>query len=241
METLSKQTVLSKTNSGTDIYAFILRQFYPDSTVMHITGWDCGHCRNPFNGDKPTLHIHVHKEQPGVVYSAQYALHHDEENAIPDGDTFDFAELFYHQSGDTLLQSINRDLHLHIGETIDFFSHKLQVMEPTKPIYSQFSFFKAPIKNIKPHRAVSIPDIYNYITGDYARKKTETLRKMIADCKTTKEIRNYKASAFDYATFSGIFTTRNENQLVRHSSLLCLDFDHVKEIDSAKNTLLSIF
>lgn len=43
--------------------------------------------------------------------------------------------------------------------------------------------------------------------------------------------RMYKAAKFDYCTFSGTFSVRNEKHLLRHSGLLCLDFDHLGDVE----------
>ena len=39
-----------------------------------------------------------------------------------------------------------------------------------------FSFFRKPIQNIEPIRAVGIVDVYRYIIGHYAQPQTEALR-----------------------------------------------------------------
>ena len=41
-----------------------------------------------------------------------------------------------------------------------------------------FSFFRKPIQNIEPIRAVGIVDVYRYIIGHYAQPQTENLRLM---------------------------------------------------------------
>ena len=64
--------------------------------------------------------------------------------------------------------------------------------------------------------------------------RTEKLRSF-AD---PKRARNFKAANFDYCTFSGIFTVRNDKALVEHSALLCLDFDHLKDVDGLFRRLL---
>lgn len=60
-----------------------------------------------------------------------------------------------------------------------------------------FSFFRKPIQNIEPIRAVGIVDVYRYITGYYAQPQTEALRLMA----TSPEAKRYKATHFDYCTF----------------------------------------
>ena len=78
-----------------------------------------------------------------------------------------------------------------------------------------FSFFRKPIQNIEPIRAVGIVDVYRYITGHYAQPQTEALRLMA----TSPEAKRYKATHFDYCTFSGLFRKRNEKELIMHSGL----------------------
>jgi hypothetical protein len=97
-----------------------------------------------------------------------------------------------------------------------------------------FSFFKAPITNTKPHKAVTLLQIYNAIKGDYYRDRTQKLR-AISD---VVQARQFKAANFDYCTFSGTFTTRNDKALIKHSGLLCLDFDHLQSVELLRNQLL---
>ena len=92
-----------------------------------------------------------------------------------------------------------------------------------------------PIQNIEPIRAVGIVDVYRYIIGHYAQPQTEALRLMA----TFPEAKRYKATHFDYCTFSGLFRKRNERELIMHSGLMCLDFDHVENIMELKQKLLN--
>ena len=52
-----------------------------------------------------------------------------------------------------------------------------------------FSFFRKPIQNIEPIRAVGIVDVYRYIIGHYAQPQTEALRLMMS----SSEAKRYKA------------------------------------------------
>lgn len=38
-----------------------------------------------------------------------------------------------------------------------------------------FSFFRKPIQNIEPMRAIGIVDVYRYVIGHYAQPQTENL------------------------------------------------------------------
>ncbi|MDR1371645.1 MAG: hypothetical protein LBJ17_00760, partial [Dysgonamonadaceae bacterium] len=117
MDTISKESILSKTHYGLGIYSHILRLYYPDEIVMRLVERDCGLCRNPFNSNKNTLHIWIEKENVlGNSLDREFAHHEDSENAIPAGDAFGFAELHYKQQGNELLQTLNKEMFLHIGE-----------------------------------------------------------------------------------------------------------------------------
>ena len=244
MEARSKEAILSKTHYGIGIYAHILRLYYPGETVLSLSGRTCSPTKNPFNADKSTLNIFIEKETAlGNALDKEFARHSDSENAIPAGDAFDFAELHYKQSGDELLQTLNRDMNLHIGENWSFYSQKKTIINTTKNEVAQvknkkafaFSFFKAPIKNTIPHKTVSLVQVYNAITGEYYKQHTEKLRS-ISD---TVQARKYKAANFDYCTFSGVFTARNDKSLITHSELMCIDFDHVQNTDTLRQALLA--
>lgn len=52
---ITKEKILNKTHYGLKIYAFILRQFYPNATVLSLHGRECSVTCNPYNQDKETL------------------------------------------------------------------------------------------------------------------------------------------------------------------------------------------
>ena len=246
MEKIGKQSVLDKTHYGLDIYAHILRVYYPGQTVLSLSGRTCLPTKNPFNADKPTLNIFIYKDNVlGNALDKEFAQHEDSENAIPAGDPFDFAELHYKQSGDALLQTINKEMNLNIGEKFNFHGNNKKSVSVPEPQQSKslpfgevggafFSFFKAPVRNTIPHKSICLLDAYNYIVGDYAKQRTEKLRGI----KDQKQARQFKASTFDYCTFSGMFQTRNDKALISHSGLLCIDFDHLQSVDLLRNQLL---
>ena len=99
---------------------------------------------------------------------------------------------------------------------------------------AQFSYFKKPASNTLPSETFTLLDTYNYIIGDNAKEATEKLRS-ISDVPTAKQFKKYN---FDYCTFSGTFTSRADKNLTAHSSLLCLDFDHLKNLDKLRAQLL---
>jgi hypothetical protein len=241
---VSKEEILHKTHYGLNIYSHILRLYYPDKIVMRLVGRDCGLCRNPFNANKKTLHIFIEKENVlGNALDKEFARHEDTQNAIPAGDAFGFAELHYKQSGEELLKTINKELFLHIGEERNFYNRPTcpkspQILyspkSPCRPFSPLFSVFKAPISNTKPHKAVSLLQIYNAIKGNCYKDCTEHLRSITDQ----KQARQYKAANFDYCTFSGVFSIRNDKALIQHSNMLCVDFDHI-EVEKLRFRLLN--
>ena len=98
----------------------------------------------------------------------------------------------------------------------------------------KFSLFKKPIQNTKPAKSVTIDDVYALITGDKYVTRTAHLRTLSGN-----EARQFKAAEFDYVTFSGVFVSRRESDLIKHSGLLCLDFDHVKNVKELESKLIA--
>lgn len=223
-KTIDRQTLLRKTMWGVDIYAHILRKFYPDEAVIKVVGRDCGICKNPFAGGARTLHIWFERNNPVGRLSEETAYHKDQFGAIPDGTALDFAELYYKQSGQELLNTLNREMNLNLDrERTQYGSTPASDIDRGP----KFSFFKAPIKNTKSHKSITVKDAYNYIVGHYAKERTETLRSF----QDKKRAKLYKAANFDYVTFCGEFDTRSNNAIKSVSGLLCIDFDHIEELE----------
>ena len=97
-----------------------------------------------------------------------------------------------------------------------------------------FSIFRRPITNKYPYQVVNLIDVYNYIVCNYAKDRTDEYRTI----KDERYRRQYKADMFDYCTFSGTFSVRREDKLIRHSGLLCLDFDHLPDVEGLFPELL---
>lgn len=222
--------ILLATHYGLGIYAHILRQYYPNETVLHLVGRDCGLCRNPFANDEPNLHIWLVPPRPADNGGAtEEARHEDLSSTIPDGDAFTFAEQHYHLSGEALLTKLEEELHLcrkNDSTKCEAFNEvNNDNTEKEKTEIPVFSFFRAPISNTFPHQSITLLDAYHYIIGHFARQRTQTLRS-ITDA---QQARRFKANNFDYCCFSGVFSKRSDNTLIRHSGLLCIDFDHLPD------------
>ena len=213
---LTKQTILSRTSYGLNIYAHILRGFFPeDEVLIKVVGRDCGTCRNPFDDGRRSLRVWIEKEKPGKVMSPEWACHQDLSGTISDGDCFDFAKRYYQLDGQPLYRRISDDLFLGLGDI-------------------RFTFFKHPITNTHPHKDITLADAYNYISRPYAKDRTEKLRSL----SDVKRARNYKAANFDYCTFSGTFGSRSDKALVDHSGYLCIDFDHLADVNATFQMLV---
>lgn len=223
-KTIDRQTLLRKTMWGVDIYAHILRKFYPDEAVIKVVGRDCGICKNPFAGGARTLHIWFERNNPVGRLSEETAYHKDQFGAIPDGTALDFAELYYKQSGQELLNTLNREMNLNLDRERTQYGNTPASDIDRGP---KFSFFKAPIKNTKSQKSITVKDAYNYIVGHYAKERTETLRSF----QDKKRAKLYKGANFDYVTFCGEFDTRSNNAIKSVSGLLCIDFDHIEELE----------
>ena len=230
-KTINRESVLRKTHWGVDIYAHILRQFYPGEIVMKVTGRDCGIVRNPFAGGIQSLHIWYDKNDPSLKLSDETAHHKDQFGAIPDGDALDFAELYYNQSGQELLETLNREMYLHLDAGNPQYGNAPKDHVEKGP---KFSFFKAPITNKYSFKSITVLDAFNFIVGPYAKEQTQTLR-TITD---KKKAALYKQSHFAYATFCGEFDVRSNETVKTVSNLLCVDFDHVPGLESLFQKLL---
>jgi len=101
-------------------------------------------------------------------------------------------------------------------------------------IQPKFSFFKAPVKNTTPYKAITLTDVFKYITGEYCKPQTLILRTI----NDKNQNQKYKTLEFPYVTFSGVFEARKESKLIQHSGLIAIDFDHIEELEETKLQLL---
>lgn len=228
---ISREAILDKTHYGLNIYAHVLRNYYPDDTVLTLKGRNCLPTKNPFNAGKPTLMV-------AIVNNL--ATHTDTEEAIAQGNAFDFATLHYGIEGQALLTKLWEQMHLIIGKEKAFYREQItqplvatrEIIRPSSPT---FSYFSKPVSNITPSRQVSIVEVYRLIKSNEFASCTSTLRN-ISD---VKNARKYKAQNFDYVTFSGTFSRRNDANLIHHSGLLTIDFDHIPDIPALRTALLN--
>jgi len=219
-----RNKILNKTHNGLNIYAYVLRQYYPDATVLTLSGRHCKATQNPFNKDKETLAIQI-------VNSI--AIHTDNELNNFEGDVFDFAQLYFKTNSEIeLFHKINEVLNLRLVTAEKNEQYWFEELNNTW--YARSSFYKAPIRNVFPNKTLKLHEIHSLITSDAYKGITTKIREI----KDPKEQRIYKANNFDYVTFSGEFERRNDSNLIKHSSLLTIDFDHLPNVNEVKKQLL---
>lgn len=111
------------------------------------------------------------------------------------------------------------------------------VIRPKLTPIPEFSFFYKPAKNTTNLKRVNLLQIYDAIKGNYFQTETFQARELLkVDRKKYKE---YKEQAFHYCCFSGEFKQRKDAALIRHSGLICIDLDHLKDVQLMRERLLS--
>ena len=254
---ISQQEVLRKTNGGIRILSYLVLLDHPVQEGLKVSYPDCGNWPNPFDDYRRTLHVTNVKEDPEAKLSYYIARYHDESGHIPDGTAIDFARHFWGLQNQALLERINKELNLKIGVEFDFYDHSEPATvvetpreepvttpepsegdasvtkEPVKTIteWPKFSFFRRPIKNVLPCKEVTVPDVYRYLTSDYAATTTAQLRS-ITNEDTAKE---FKGKSFDYCTPAGVFSKRANSALVTPSGLMVIDIDDLKNYDEVES------
>lgn len=240
--------MLHKTHYGLTIYAHVLQEYYPGETVLSLSGKGCRPAKNPFNHNKPTLDI---------FWCNNLFRFKDDQLSDFAGDPFDFAELHYELHGDELLQQLNEAMNLGCGDFQSPVKHSqslntatdlnvtAQAPEESQPVsIPSFSLFLHPVSNIQPFQTINLREAWNLIRSPYYREQTHRLRQLRSplpsgEGKGVGLARKYKATQFDYATFSGVFSKRNDQALVQHSGLLTIDFDHIPDLGELKLALIA--
>jgi hypothetical protein len=207
-----------------------LREFYPDDTVIHLKGRITTPSKNPFRCNAQSLIFEEIKQQ---------FLFRDIEEPTFAGTPFDFAKLHFKKDGPELLKVLSEVLHLKFERRTNkfpvFLEEKKEIIPQSLPIYiPKVSFFEAPIANTIPSKELTLKGVYELILTSSV-SQTEQLR-LISD---KKAARAYKAQNFNYVTFSGTFSSRKDDALLKHSGYLAIDFDHILDLESLKAQLLN--
>lgn len=233
---MTREYLQNHTLYGVHIVNHLVHQEYPDY-VIHIKGDDCGEAPDPIHRDGTIIAITVEKiYTPGVKLPNRCAKVHFVDGSLPDCDAFEFAMHYYQSKGikmteEELIAKLAADL--YIKEPRIFrkeqedekkgHEDKNVTMSHSMPSAPKMSFFRRPIRNTRPCREASPQDIFKYLVSDYARATTERCRAI----KDPRERSRYKAMNFDYITPCGIFRSRNEKDIIKASTYIVIDFDHV--------------
>ena len=99
----------------------------------------------------------------------------------------------------------------------------------------EVSYFNAPITNKVPLTTLSLAEVAAIVKSRKLEPQTLQLRTI----KDHEEARCYKGSNFPYVTPAGVFTYCNDQSMVKHSGVLCMDIDHVEDVDGLKQQLIA--
>lgn len=99
----------------------------------------------------------------------------------------------------------------------------------------EMSYFDAPITNKVPQRTMSLLEVAQLIESTAYMSQTQALRMLDDEAKA----RMYKGSHFPYITPAGVFSYCNDQSLLKHSGVLCMDLDHVGDVDGLKRKLIA--
>ena len=98
---------------------------------------------------------------------------------------------------------------------------------------SRFSYFTKPLTRVQPTMEFSLVDAYNYVKSGISSMATEQCRSLPPEDRPA-----FKRTNFDFCTFSGIFSQRKADKLIRHSFYVCFDFDHLNDLESTFSKLV---
>lgn len=99
----------------------------------------------------------------------------------------------------------------------------------------EMSFFNAPITNKVPQATVSLLEVAETVRRAWLEPQTRALREIADEVKA----RTYKGYNFPYVTPAGVFSYCNDQSLIKHSGVLCMDMDHVDDVDGLKRKLMA--
>lgn len=99
---------------------------------------------------------------------------------------------------------------------------------------NEFSFFKAPVRNVIPETPINLSELHELIISD----KYKAVTHLVRNAKDKASQNAIKSSRLDYVTLSGLFDKRHSKGLISHSGLICLDLDGLKNINIIKDLIV---
>lgn len=228
---ITKKHILSKTHYGINVYSYILKQHFPEeATVLSLSKRDCKPVNNPF--------LTQYRGSLKISIVNGNAVYQDQRDKSFKGDVFDFAQLhFKATTEDELLIQINDTLHLGLESKVSDYDTRLERINqaldniPDQEWNPRFSYFKNNLFNLYVNKNIGISEVHKMITDTIRKYRTDGVRKLANE----KEQAAYKKKNFDYVTFSGTFTKRNNTSLIKHSELLTIDIDGIHSINKKED------
>ena len=101
-----------------------------------------------------------------------------------------------------------------------------------KALLSKISYYRKGIKNVKPDYDDTLSSILETIKSERYKEQITQIREA-----TDKDGRSVLKEYLDYYTFSGSFKKRSNDELKKHSGLICIDFDDIFDMDRAKEQI----
>ena len=89
----------------------------------------------------------------------------------------------------------------------------------------KFSFFKKPITNLLPTKELTLEEVYNLIISDEYKEVTSSGLAL----EIVSDFKEHKKHKYDYVTFNGTFTQRNDKSLIKASGLFIIDIDNLDD------------
>ena len=99
----------------------------------------------------------------------------------------------------------------------------------------EMSYFNPPITNKVPSATMTLDEVAAFVRSEALATQTLHLRSLTDKA----EARSYKGQHLPYVTPSGVFSYCNDNSLIRHSRLLCIDLDGVEDVEGLKRLLIA--
>lgn len=101
---------------------------------------------------------------------------------------------------------------------------------------AKITFFRSPITSAvhTPSGYLTIDDVAKLIASPQYEIATKHLRNLTDE----KEQRKFKAKALDYVCFGGRFNDFRDEGLIEPSMLMCIDLDHIVNVDELKQKLI---
>lgn len=99
----------------------------------------------------------------------------------------------------------------------------------------EMSYFAPPITNKVPLASMRLEEVAELIKGNLLEAQTRFLRSITDKA----EARSYKGRSLPYVTPSGVFSYCNDESLIKHSNVLCIDLDGVEDVEALKRKLIA--